>query len=362
MMRILQITPTYFSEKSIIGGGERYVNNVCAAVASATPEGSVACDMLSFGSRAQTLSLFPGCNFLITPGNPAELSSCAGEAMEEILSRYDVVHVHQCLTAWGIFVAARARLAGALVIGSDLGGGEIPALEAYPVVTDVFDIFHALSEFAATAFQGFPVPCRVILGPVNETFFPLEDAPRDRTRLITLGRILPHKGFEHAIAALPDRATLAIVGRNYDKDYLSFLKEKSQGKNVEFHQDASDDKLKEILKRSSLILHTGVHVGYRNNFYAKPELLSLAPLEAMCTGIPAIVSQAGSLPELAALPGCLAFRDLPELSTLLQQHLAGELFALPPAEIRDSTVRKYGLQQFGHSYLNMITTALADRS
>jgi glycosyltransferase involved in cell wall biosynthesis len=229
MLHILQVTPAYFAESSIVSGGERYVSNVCAAVATADSAGEMTCDMLSFGARVQSLALGPRSRMVIAAGNPARCVSCAGPALDDILARYEVVHVHQCLTSWGIFVAARARLAGALVLGSDEGGGEAPGLESCPVLTDVFDLFHALSDFAASAFFGLPVPCHVIAGPVDESLFPLEESPRDPAQMLALGRILPHKGFERAIAALPEGARLTIVGRNYDHAYLAFLKDRAQG-------------------------------------------------------------------------------------------------------------------------------------
>ena len=298
---------------------------------------------------------------LIAAGNPEKCVSCAGPALDDILARYQVVHVHQCLTAWGIFIAARARLAGALVIGSDLGGGDVPDLVAYPVIADVFDLFHALSDFATTAFLGLPVPCRVIAGPVDDSIFPLSLAPRDPAQLLSLGRILPHKGFERAIAALPEGARLTIVGHNYDDAYLAFLKERARGRDVVFRTEASDADLKEIMRSASLLLHTGVHIGYQGMYYGKPELLSLAPLEAMATGMPAIVSQAGALPELARLAGCRSFHDEAELTAMLRRHLAGELFTLAPAEIRAGVVAEYGLASFGRRYLHIIRDALADR-
>lgn len=70
MVSILQVTPTYFAESSIVGGGERYVGNVCAAVAAADTAGEVTCDMLSFGAKAQSLVLGPRSRMLIAAGNP----------------------------------------------------------------------------------------------------------------------------------------------------------------------------------------------------------------------------------------------------------------------------------------------------
>ncbi|MFX1684454.1 glycosyltransferase family 4 protein [Paraburkholderia sp. A2RI-6] len=354
-MRILQITPTFFADHSVIGGGERYVNNVCAAVQLAADRDThTQCDILSFGNTQSDIPLGPGSRLLLYPGHPDNLTSCAGEVFDAILASYDVVHVHQCLTPWGIFVAARAHLLGVVVLGTDHGGGESRHLESYPVIGNVFHAFHAQSEFAAAAFSQLSPPCHVILGPADEMLFPLNAAHRDPTAIIAIGRILPHKGYEHAIAALPDHAKLTIIGRRYDGDYFAFLQHVAKGKNVDFLTNLSDGDMLSMVQRASLLVHAGVHVGYTGQFYAKPELLSLTPLEAMFAGTPAVVSSAGALPELASVIGCRAYRTQDELTSMLDQHVMGKLFDVTPSEIRDSAIKRYGLWQFGQTYLQLL--------
>lgn len=359
-MRILQVTPTFFSENSVVGGGERYVNNVCAAVQVAG-ERPPQCDILSFGTIRTNIPHALGTDLLLYPAHPDNLLSCAGEGLDAILAGYDVVHVHQCLTSWGIFIAARARLLGACVLGTDHGGGEARQLEAYPVVANVFDTFHAQSDFATAAFRQLSVPCRVILGPVDEMLFPLNLASRNPGQIVAVGRILPHKGYEHAIAALPKQAQLTIIGRKHDDDYFDFLQHRARGKNVDFRTDLGDEEMVEIVRHAGLLLHTGVHVGYRGQFFAKPELLSLAPLEAMCAGTPALVSQAGALPELASVSGCRAYRTPVELSEMLSQHIMGDLCDVAPGEIRKAAIDRYGLLQFGRAYLQLLDDLAQER-
>lgn len=353
-MRILQVTPTFFSENSVIGGGERYVNNVCAAIQMADNEHRLQCDILSFGTNRSSTPIGLNSILQLYPANPDNLLSCAGEELDAILADYDVVHIHQCLTPWGIFIGARARVLGACVLGTDHGGGEAWQLEAYPVITNVFDAFHAQSSFAKSAFWQFSAPCHLIFGPVDETIFPLNSALRNPAQIVAIGRILPHKGYENAIAALPERARLTIIGRNHDNNYFEFLQQCAQDKNVVFRTDLDDKEMVEIIRNAGLLLHTGVHVGYNGQFYAKPELLSLAPLEAMCAGTPAIVSQAGALPELASVGGCHVYRTPEELAEKLRQHMADKLFSITPGEIREATIARYGLLQFGHAYLQLI--------
>jgi glycosyltransferase involved in cell wall biosynthesis len=294
----------------------------------------------------------------LIPASPHDPLSCAGDILDNLIDHYDVIHVHQCLLPGGIFMAARGRIAGKITIGTDHGGGEFHLIESYPVLGKVFDCFHAQSEFAAAAFRQMRTPIKVILGPVDETLFRSSgkngNAGRDRRHFIALGRILPHKGYEHAIDALPERCALTIVGRRYDEAYFAFLNERAAGKDVRFESDLDDLDLASRLVSAGLYLHTGVHFSYNGGYYAKPELLALAPLEALCAGLPAIVSSAGALPELARTAGCRSYSTTQELSALLQEHVAGKLFPLSPGEIRDDAIEQYGLRQFGLSYLDLI--------
>jgi glycosyltransferase involved in cell wall biosynthesis len=354
MLRILQVTPTYFSDASVIGGGERYVHNVCAAVTTAAQRNSARSDMLSLGRERTTIVLTPETDLHLIPCSPDDMLSCSGETLDALIDTYDVVHVHQCLLSWGIFIAARARLAGKIVLGTDHGGGENGLIEAYPLLGGQFDMFHAQAQFATGAFLQMNTPVCVIYGPVDETLFPLQSDTRDHTSIVMLGRVMPHKGYEQAIEALPANARLTIVGHPAEADYLSFLKARALGRQVRFEPELDDAELAQLLGWAGLYLHTGTHHDYAGDFYYKPELLGLAPLEAMSAGTPAIVSTAGALPELGRLVGCRVFHNRLELANMLEAHVAGGLFDATPNEIRAHVVKFYGLKQFGRAYLEMI--------
>jgi glycosyltransferase involved in cell wall biosynthesis len=358
-MRILQVTPTFFSDDSVIGGGERYVHNVCSAVAQAARGEPVRCDMLSFSPCRDIVPIGPITDLHLIPGAPGDMLQCAGDALDDLLDVYDVVHVHQCLLPWGIFVAARARIAGKTVLGTDHGGGETALLTAFPRLGNLYDALHAQSNFAASAFLQLSGPVRVILGPVDETLVPLNRGKRERGRIVALGRILPHKGFEHAIEALPEGASLTIMGRPLDGVYLDFLRRRALGKDVRFETGFDDQAVVGLLGSAGLCVHTGTHFRYDGGFVAKPELLALGPIEAMCAGTPAIVSRAGALPELSALPACRAYTDIKELAELLRAHMADELFSMAPEEIREAAITRYGLAQFGAAYMRLIVETRA---
>ena len=107
------------------------------------------------------------------------------------------MYVNQCMTPVGMFAAAHARLLGKRVFGTDAGGGEMHLLAYNPEAITVYDAVHAISAFAASAFEGLPIEVHVIPGPVDTVLHrpPPPDAPaRDRLHVVSVGRILPHTG------------------------------------------------------------------------------------------------------------------------------------------------------------------------
>lgn len=356
-MKIIHVTPTYFADSSVIGGGERYVNNVCKAL---NLQDSISrSDILSFGPEGRDIGFLPKSVLRIAPARPAqafgEVNAYVDSGLRGYLAEYDIVHIHQCLTPFGLFVASHARLQGKKVIGTDLGGGESPLFLAHPFLFECFDFLHAISDFAASAYAEATVPIHVIKGPVDDQSFELAPPEgRDPKLCVAIGRVLPHKGFENLIDALPEQCRLIIVGRPYDAEYFQFLTSRIGNKQVEFASSLDDAALLALIRRAGLCLHASVSVGFRGNLYLKAELLGLAPLECMATGMPTICSQTAALQELGDLQGCRTYRTRDDLADLLQRYMTGSL-DFPPAEaIRLDARKKYGLGQFGERYVAAI--------
>ena len=86
----------------------------------------------------------------------------------------------------------------------------------------------------------------------------------------------------------------------------------------------------------------------------KPELLGLAPLEALASGTPTLVSDAACLPELAVLPGCRVFHDEAELAAMLREQAAGRPEAPDAADMHAAVDRHYGPAVVGAGLLAMM--------
>ena len=63
-------------------------------------------------------------------------------------------------------------------------------------------------------------------------------SPRDR--VLYVGRLLPHKGIDRLIDALPPDLPLTVCGRPYHRDYSATSSQLAGGKRVEFVTDADD--------------------------------------------------------------------------------------------------------------------------
>ena len=194
-LRILHATPCYFDPASLIGGGERYVDNVCKAVRAAVDCGcpAASCAVLSFGPEArqgQTWQSAAGDTRTILAGRPDVSASFDTAVIARLMAAADIVHVHQCLTVTGLFLASQARLRGCRVVGSDHGGGEMPFVQAHVRLLAVYDRIQTYSTFGGTAFAPFSVPVECILGPVDDDAFCLApSASRDPGLLLSIGRI-----------------------------------------------------------------------------------------------------------------------------------------------------------------------------
>ncbi len=356
-MKVIHVTPTYFAESSIIGGGERYVDNVCTSLGF--QDVIARSDILSFGAEARDIVLRPKSTLRIIKTAPAksfgEADAYANSQIRKHLAGYDVVHVHQCLTPFGLYVASHARLLEKIVIGTDHGGGETPLYQSHPFLYGNFDFLHAQSKFASSSYADATVPVRVIKGPVDDRRFRTNPAEHRNPRLlISIGRILPHKGFENLIDALPGGCKLIIAGRIHDSEYHEFLKGRVGDKQVVFEPLLDDGDLLALIWQAGLCLHGSVNTGFNGNRYLKAELLGLAPLECMLTGMPAICSQTAALHELGVLRGCRTYREKEDLADLLQRYLSGALNFPPANIIRDDVVEHYGMEQFGRKYVSAL--------
>ena len=298
-MKVLHISPTWFGDGSVVGGAERYALELARACAAVTPT-----TLLSFAARPSThhdealrVRLIGQLPFRHAPlaGNPLH------PALYAEIRRADVVHCHQVDT----FATNAAVLAGAMlgkrVFVSDLGGGHMyaPSLKL-PVLSRAQGLL-LLSAYSKALWDQAPAwrrPARidVIYGGVDLARF-RPGAAHVENQVLFVGRVMRHKGVEHAIAAVRPPMRLIVAGRPYDPEYGAMLRA-AAGQGVEFRERVADDELPMLYGQSVATVVPSVYRAWGGGETPVPELLGLVALESMACGTPPIVTAVASLPEL----------------------------------------------------------------
>jgi glycosyltransferase involved in cell wall biosynthesis len=295
-LKILHITPTYFSKDSIMGGGEKYVIELAKAMSA-----DADLKILSFNLKNQNYFEGPveyiirkpifyfGNNLL----NPFYLN------MFNEFKNADVIHVHQMFNVLADVCILWARLLNKPIFLTDHGGGGVNYLTRLGISRLANGIL-SVSYYSKNKLINLNKNIKVIYGGIDQSvFFPHGNIQRKAQKIITVGRILPHKGLHHLINAI-DSEELVIIGSCKDSKYLSDLKKLSLGKNVSFLSNVDEKTLISELANSSLAVFPSTNIGISNEVLSgEPELLGIAPLEAMALNTPTIVSNIGAYPEIA---------------------------------------------------------------
>lgn len=360
VIRLAHVTPTHFSDASVVGGGERYVDYLVRALRVA---GGFEQTIVSFGP-ADSMQVRDGVTLRILRNEsprqaPLEAFSAA---LAQVIPHHDLVHIHQSLTTFGAFATALARSARVPAIGTDLGGGA-DVLMLRQGGLDLLDGIVSISAFAQSLLAGaFNGPAEVLIGPVDtDVFTPGEGLGRDPRMVLCVGRILPHKGIDRIIAALPQGLRLVVVGRAYHEAYHALLLEMARGRDVRFVHDADDAALLGFYRSASVLVQASTARDIYGTVLEKPELMGLTTLEAMACGLPAIVSDAGSLPELVPDQRFgRVFSDGAELSAMLAEVAAGTWPGPDAGRLaREYVVSAHGMATIGHRLADFYRAVLS---
>jgi glycosyltransferase involved in cell wall biosynthesis len=276
----------------MIGGGERYVQSLAAAMAE-----RVDCSLVSFGPARETrrigrlrLEIFPHIELiggsLIDPLAYSFLTELDGAG---------VVHCHQHVNAVSALAIAAGRAAGARVFATDLGGAGTDLTRKYPLF-ELLDGFLAISRFSADRLPAHPNK-RVIWGGVDEHLL-APAGPARRDRVVCVARLLPHKGIDCLIDAVDADTPLDLVGRPYHADYYALLRRRAKGKQVRFVTDATDEDVGRAYRAAGVVVLPSVYRDVWGHTHPNAELFGLALAEGMATGAPAVCTAVGAMPEV----------------------------------------------------------------
>ena len=297
--KVAFLTPLYFDEKSYLGGGERYPLNLAKGLHIASG-GEFEVELISFGETSRRMEMAPGVTLRVLaaacrPDNPLDVVSWE---LPEAISGVDLVHIHQAYTRCTEMGLLVSKLQRKPVCVTD-HGGDTSRLGVEIDCLELADRIVAYSDFGAALHGHTNVPIHVIKGGVDACLFtPPSKADRPaRDRVVYVGRLLPHKGIDRLIAALPPELPLTVCGRPYHAGYFALLNRLAAGKRVEFITDADDSTIRDLYAKAWAVVLPSVYKDCDGNVYKAPELMGFTLLEAMACGTPAIASRVGAMPE-----------------------------------------------------------------
>jgi glycosyltransferase involved in cell wall biosynthesis len=295
--KILHIVPALFGrEGGIVGGAERYALELARHMAEVAPTA-----LLTFGEeeRRETLGSLKvrvlGGSWYVRGQRTNPVSR---KLLAEVL-KADVVHCHQQHVLSSSLAAALCRVSGRRVFVSDLGGGGWD-VSAY-VSTDRW--FHGhlhLSEYSRrTAGHASSARAHVIKGGVDTAKFSPNGLTEGGARpVLYVGRLMPHKGVDDLVEALPEGMRLELIGQPYHEQFVADLRRLSEGKEVSFRHDCDDAALVEAYRRALCVVLPSVFRTRYGGETRVPELLGQTLLEGMACGAPAVCTDVASMPEV----------------------------------------------------------------
>jgi glycosyltransferase involved in cell wall biosynthesis len=338
----LHLVPQVFGEDGVVGGAERYALELARHMAEHTPT-----RLLSFGpvSRRQTLGRLE----VQVVGGPFYVGGLRCNPIHPRLARAvagaDVIHCHQRYVLASSAAAALSRLSGRRVFVSDLGGGGWD-VSSY-LSTDRWYHGHLhISEYSRKVFGHAGRPwAHVIFGGVDtDRFSPDPTVPRGGT-VLYVGRLMPHKGINYLIEAVPPDLPLELIGRPYDAAFLAELHRLAAGKQVRFRHTCDDRQLVDAYRRALCVVLPSVYRTVYGQETQVPELLGQTLLEGMACGAPAVCTDVASMPEVVA-DGATGFVVPPNDPAALRERLCR--LRDRPAEVRalGEAGRRRVLEQF----------------
>jgi glycosyltransferase involved in cell wall biosynthesis len=296
--RVVHVTPALFGADGAFGGAERYSFELARHMARVTPT-----TLVSFAGRPRRYTTPDGLRVRAL-GPPWHVRGQRFNPVHPGLARAvaeaEVVHCHQPHTLAAELAALLSRAGGRRVFASDLGGGGWGFSSR--VNTDGW--FHGhlhISGYSRTvARHDGRTGAAVIYGGVDtELFSPGPDVPCEPVAVF-VGRLLPHKGVNDLVAALPEGMALELIGRPYHERFHADLRRLAAGKRVTFRHDCDDAALVRAYRRATCVVLPSVYRDCYGNESKVPELLGQTLLEGMACGVPAVCTDVASMPEVVA--------------------------------------------------------------
>lgn len=358
MSRLAYLSPFNVGGPFIHDRRERYPRTLAKAVAAAgeheveivTSSDVEAVAVRRLGDRV-TLRLLPTAN--------------GGSGMDRLswdllapLEAADLVHVHEIFTRGSEVGVLVARLLGKPICATDHAGGS-SSLGRSLGMLDLTDHVVCYSEFGRSLITT-RTPVTVAPGTVDDEFFVPPKGAVVRDRLLYVGRLVPSKGVDRLIEAVPDDVALTICGRAEENGYFAELRRLARRRRVEFVSPSTEEELRWLYQQAFAVALPARH----EDIDSGPELAGFALLEGMACGAPAISSRVGGMPEFVEHGKTgFVFDEVAELSAHIEC-LASDrrVVADMGANARARVLRDFGLSPAGATLTRVYNELTSGRS
>ncbi|HJX84960.1 MAG TPA: glycosyltransferase family 4 protein [Candidatus Angelobacter sp.] len=294
--QVLHIVPALFDkDRGTIGGAERYVCELARHMAEVVPT-----ELLTFGEKDSEEQI--GKLRIRIAGDPwyvrGQRLNPLSRALFPAIRRADIVHCHQQHVLASTLAALACRMSGRRVFTSDLGGGGWD-ISSYVSTDRLYHGYLHISEYSRQVFGHQSNPrAHVILGGVDtDKFSPDESCARDGSVLF-VGRLLPHKGIQYLIEAMPPNLELRVVGPIRDQVFYGQLRALAAGNRVTFIHDCDDAALVSLYRQAMCVVLPSVYKTQGGLVTRVPELLGQTLLEGMACATCTICTDVASMPEI----------------------------------------------------------------
>jgi glycosyltransferase involved in cell wall biosynthesis len=270
---------------SDIGGGERYTLNTIRAIQAAGDECAAYAVVRPSSRQPYPDSL--GATFVrIIPDEPLRFGELViFRDLEMEIAKYDAIVIHQYLSSDLIFELIANCASDQVVIFTNLGHEPLSGDFETCFQPSSKSWFIEISDFSARRASRFSKQARSIGGALWHAeispFRPPRDGNGSGKRLCAVGRILAHKGFEVTVAGVPEDCELIVVGPQYDKAYLRYIKSHRGEKRVTFVGAVSEARKREIIMEADALIASSHHRLYDGREIEQAELLGLVIFEAL---------------------------------------------------------------------------------
>ena len=294
--RVAHLVPALFGPTGTVGGAERYVLELARHMSDVVPT-----SLITFGAQravdrieALTVHTFGPPRYVRGQRSNPFMWPAIAEALTA-----DVVHCHQQHIVASSVAAIAGRLRGRRIFCTDLGGGGWD-VSSYVSTDRLFRGHLHISEYSRRVFghEGL-ARAHVIYGGVDAVRFSPPEGAADRAiDCLFVGRLLPHKGVDVLLEAVPPDFRTVVIGPAPDDRYLKDLHALASGKHVTFVHEADDAAVVDAYRSATCIVLPSVYQDRYGQTTNVPELLGQTLLEGMACGAAGLCTNVASLPEI----------------------------------------------------------------